>query len=66
LSDTTAWHRPKVAPVRSHRGNFLPIPSPLLHRCNTLRAFEGHAGVHRLKFTSHRLKIIFRKQYSGM
>jgi hypothetical protein len=43
LSEANERHQPKVGTRRSHRGNFLPIPSLLLHRCNTFRAFENES-----------------------
>ncbi|MDN3272913.1 hypothetical protein QWJ07_01570 [Frankia sp. RB7] len=57
-------HAPKVGVIHSHRGNFSRVSSLILHRCNTFRAIETEselACVHRLYFTSHRLKIILRK-----
>jgi hypothetical protein len=43
LPETSARHPPKVGTMHSHRGNFSPIPSPLLHRCNTFRVFENES-----------------------
>jgi hypothetical protein len=55
-------HSPKVGMDVRATAKFCGIRSPLLHRCNTLRAFEGESRPHMrssLNFRSHRLKIVF-------
>ncbi|WP_146101448.1 hypothetical protein [Bradyrhizobium sp. AC87j1] len=68
LSETDGRHQPKVGTRRSQRGNFSPIPSPLLHRCNTFRAFEGESRRRvrsSLEFHITPAQDHFRKKYSG-
>jgi hypothetical protein len=68
-SETGGRLPPKVGASCSQRGNFSPIPSSLVQRCNTFRGFEGESRRclrSSLEFHIAPAQDHFRKKYSGI